>query len=175
MNRYTRVGAVAVATALLSSPLAASAEKDKVHDKDHRDRPAYADVTSVAVRHKVNRVVARLRMPVVRKQRLAQARLKVQHKGSRATWVVTVTRNRRGEITHKGLTVRRPGKPLGIVFGCKLGTTAGVEVVYLSVPRDCVLGKRGVAPIRAKGQIVARAHGDRIKDSTPYTEWLGRD
>ncbi|MGH3359667.1 MAG: hypothetical protein ACRDO7_12765 [Nocardioidaceae bacterium] len=180
MNRFLRVGVVATATTLLVGPIAANADTGSAPDGPDGGGPAYADITSVDVNHRMHRINATIRMAAVNERRLAKTQVRIQRKGDRKVWTVTVTRNRRGTVTSKVLTFKRPGGPTGIILGCgKIRTGTGAKRLRISVPTACIVGDHRDKRVRVKARTTARAGSAggvqmSIVDSTPYTRYLAR-
>lgn len=180
MNAYLRLGVVATTTALLASPLAASADSGSALDGPDGGGPAYADVTSVDVNHRMHRIDATVRMSAVNKRKLAKTQVRIQRKGERRVWTATITRNRHGKVTSKLLTFRKPGGLTGIVVGCgKIRVGSRAKLLRVSVPSNCIVGEAKDKRVRVKGRIEARVGRDgpvsmSIVDATPFTAFLAR-
>lgn len=190
MRKTTKAGTLALATAVLATPLAASADVGHVDDPRNPKKPAYADLVALRLFHKKSDVAATLRIPVSAKRKLAVAKVHIQPKGAHTTWTVAVRRNPQGEVTSKRIIMQEHGEPIAVSFPCKgIRAIHGIEKVYISTPRHCFgWGKPSIEvpvddyyaaprrsrPIRARATIVARVGDHKVRDSTKWTEYLKR-
>lgn len=178
MKNAHKLAAATVGAALALAPLSAQAQTGSVDDPAI-DRPKTVDVTKVKVRHGEDRISATIRIPELRLGKLSGTELLLQAEGKTKVYVVTVLRNRHGDVVDKVLSWRPKNDPVEPeLLSCTgIKSTHAAKRVTVSVPTSCLTKSAPDTLIRAKVRTVNGSGGladAYFDDNTHWTPYLAR-
>lgn len=177
MNGHLRATVIVAGAALLSAPVAASADTGSIQPGRESGLPAHADITALRVSNTRGPIVGTISIAKVDRSRLQRVWLASRQPHNGWTLITSVSFRPSGKVRSTMVSARDPRGNGVVTIGCSVRVSDTSRTLTVSTPRDCIPRLADGRPIKTRAALERRSEAPTPAgptDRTRFTEFLAR-